>query len=453
MKSIRRHLVIWLLTWLSLLCVVAVVAFVFASRKSLVADFDRALSPELANARLLLRPGPLGFNNPENRGVEIFIQAWDSDTENTLYKSANLERRSLPFRKVRPRITLNENATLEDGEPVRIAATGIVTFASGENAEIGNRIVVAVAKNRSQLDRRIRNLTVISALIGGLGTLVAVGIARLAVERGIRPLDRLGNRVDEIDPGSLETRLETDGLAEELRPFALRINDLLSRVEDGFARERRFSGDLSHELRTPIAEIRATAEFASLYPDRASKDDYLSILQTTERLERIVESQLALARIESAAAAEEQETVALNDLIGQLLESRKTEQENRQLRIEFPDNENRFVETNPELLRTILDNLLGNAMEYAPEKSTIQLSVPDPGSEEWFRIANPAPDLEKSDLPRLFERLWRKEAARSDTRHSGLGLSLARSSAEALNLSLRAGLEGGILTFSLSENS
>ncbi|MDF1863094.1 MAG: ATP-binding protein [Verrucomicrobiales bacterium] len=449
MKSIRRHLVVWLLLWLSILCVIAVVAFVLVARKSLIADFDRSLSPELANARLLLRPGPLGFNNPENRGVTIFIQAWDSDTKNTLHKSENLGRRSLPYKMVRPRMTANLDAILQDGEPVRIAATGINTFASKENEKLGNPIIVAVAKNRSGLDARITRLTILASLIGGIGTIAAAGIAWLVLERGIRPLDRLGNRVDKIDPNSLETRLEIEGLADELEPFATRINVLLDRLEQGFERERRFSADLSHELRTPIAEIRSTAEFATLYPDRADPEDYQSILQTTERLQRIVEAQLALARIESDQLFEERESVNLVSTVKHLMEAHSPAFEWRGLKIRDRLPDKRIVDTNREGLSTILSNLFSNAADYAPKDSTITLSVAEEGP--WITFSNSAPNLTQEDVPHLFERLWRKDASRTDGSHSGLGLSLARSCAEKLGLRLEATLSGGELTFSLFE--
>lgn len=451
MKSIRRHLTFRLLLWLSILFLIAIVAFVMEARKSLVADFDRNLSPELANARLLLRPGPLGFNNPENRGIEVYIQAWDSDTRNTLYKSANLGRRSLPFQRVRPRMTSNFDAELEDGEPVRVAATGVLTFASQDDDSLGNLVIVAVARNRSALEARIHRLLFLASLFGGIGTLIAAAIARFALDRGIRPLERLGHRVDEIDPGSLRTRLETDELPEELTPFALRINDLLDRIESGFERERRFSADLSHELRTPIAEIRTTAEFASLYPDRASPEDYQSILETTERLQRIVETQLALARIETSTEAVEREPVELRSLLRDLIESCRAEAEAGDLTLQLDALGEKTVETHREFLLTILTNLLSNAVAYCPEGETIVLHLPESDGGEWFRISNPAPRLSEEDLDHLFDRLWRKEAARSDSSHAGLGLSLALSCARALGLDLTAELSDGILSMTLSE--
>ncbi|MEM9018527.1 MAG: hypothetical protein AAGC68_16065, partial [Verrucomicrobiota bacterium] len=140
MNSIRHHLVVRLLSWLAVLCLIAISAFLAASKASLVAEFDRSLIPQLSNARLLLRPGPLGFNHPANRDEEIFIQAWDFDTGNTIYKSPTLARRNLPFRKVTPRRTGYWNAELEDGEPVRIAANGILTLLSSGDEAIGNPV-------------------------------------------------------------------------------------------------------------------------------------------------------------------------------------------------------------------------------------------------------------------------------------------------------------------------
>ena len=106
------------------------------------------------------------------------------------------------------------------------------------------------------------------------------------------------------------------------------------------------------------------------------------------------------------------------------------------------------METDPRLLRIIVTNLIANATEYAPPGSEIVIaaSVGDP----FLRVGNLAPDLTAEDIPRLFDRLWRKDATRSDAAHAGLGLSIASSCAVALGFALTAELDGsGVIQMSL----
>lgn len=449
MRSIRRRLLVWLSLWLLLLSVVAVVAMVAAFRRSLVAEFDRELIPELANAQLILRPGPRGFNDPANRNEDIFVQAWDSDSRNTLYKSENLGRRSLPFLDIEPRETEHGDATLSDGLKVRVAATGILTFTSGASPETGNPVVVAVARDRSSLERAVVHLFLVSGLVGLVGIAAAGAIAVWAMARGLQPLESVGDRVDRIDANSLTERLDTTGMPRELLPFANRINDLLGRLEEGFDRERRFSSDLSHELRTPIAEIRSTAEFALRFPDRAAPGDYESIFESTQKLEQIVETQLNLARLETGIEASEAIEIDLPETTRDMIDTVKGRAEERGLRWKLDLAEGRKVSASPGLMRTILGNLVNNAVEYAPEGAEVEVQIPEAG--DWFVIRNEAPGLELEDIGRMFDRLWRKDSSRSAGTRFGLGLSLSRAAARAMGKEVLADLGNGILTMKVAD--
>ncbi|MEM9018762.1 MAG: ATP-binding protein, partial [Verrucomicrobiota bacterium] len=292
--------------------------------------------------------------------------------------------------------------------------------------------------------------TLLAIGIGIAGSAVAALIAWSTLRRGLQPLDRLGSEVDEIESESLTARLGTDSLPSELAPFAHRINELLERLETAFNRERRFGADLSHELRTPIAEIRSTAEFAKLYPARAGSEDFESILETTVKLQSIVETQLELARLETDVLGEQPREVDLVSLIESEWQSRSDAAKTRAITIKQDLPESLHVATQPEVMRTILGNLIGNAIAYSPDHSVIRLTAEGTESKPIIRCSNPAPELEEDDLPKLFERLWRKDSSRSDPNHTGLGLSLARAAANRLGFSLQAKLQKGEIEFVLS---
>src|SRR5205814_6538575 len=106
------------------------------------------------------------------------------------------------------------------------------------------------------------------------------------------------------------------------------------------------------------------------------------------------------------------------------------------------------LQTDPRLLRIIVTNLIANAAEYAPVGSEIVISATD--GDPFLRVDNLAPDLNPEDIPHLFDRLWRKDATRSDAAHTGLGLSIASSCALALEFGLTAELDGsGAIQMSL----
>ena len=110
--------------------------------------------------------------------------------------------------------------------------------------------------------------------------------------------------------------------------------------------------------------------------------------------------------------------------------------------------ETAVLQTDARLLRIIVTNLIANAVEYAPPRSEVTLACG--ATDRLFEVTNEAPGLTTEDVPNLFDRLWRKDAARSDAAHAGLGLSLARSCAEALGFVLTAELNArSLLSVSL----
>jgi two-component system sensor histidine kinase QseC len=120
----------------------------------------------------------------------------------------------------------------------------------------------------------------------------------------------------------------------------------------------------------------------------------------------------------------------------------------RDLKFDLQIDRSSTLETDPRLLRITVANLIANATEYAPQGSEIVIVATD--GDTFLRVGNLAPDLTPEDIPRLFDRLWRKDATRSDAAHAGLGLSIAHSCALALGYTLTAELDGsGVLQMSL----
>ncbi|MEM9018849.1 MAG: ATP-binding protein, partial [Verrucomicrobiota bacterium] len=274
----------------------------------------------------------------------------------------------------------------------------------------------------------------------------AIILVRIVVLRGLRPLRDLGDQTREIDTENLSSRFTSKGTPEELVPIYDHLNDLIDRLEAGFDRERRFSSDLAHEMRTPVAELKMLHEVALKWPERAGEGTNRESLEIANQLETIIETLLALARCESGEVSVKEEPVNLADVVESSWDAYADRAKERSLNARFDFPEVPVVKKSDEaLLRRVFDNLFSNAVDYAPEGDSIEVSVRNDG----VTVSNEAPTFDPGDLPHLFDRHWRSDPARSESHHAGLGLSLARACAEALGLRLGAMWEGGRISFAL----
>lgn len=307
-------------------------------------------------------------------------------------------------------------------------------------------VSLVVAKDRTSVDRTLGTLLGGIAISGILAAVASVLLVRIALQSGLRPLQSVGERASQIDARNLQTRFITDGLPEELQPIAAKLNDLMSRLEAGFERERRFSADLAHELRTPVAELKSMAEVAIKWPEQASDDNYDDVREISDRMQSTIENLLTLARLEKAQATTTKEKIQLADLCDSQWKPFSKKAKDRKLTVNFDLGKNASIESDPKLLGIIVTNLLSNAAEYAPEKSEVTVSGSGGTNGTILSVRNLAPDLGAKDTDHLFERLWRKDSSRTDGSHSGLGLALAQSCAQVLNLELKADLQNDALT-------
>jgi two-component system sensor histidine kinase QseC len=298
---------------------------------------------------------------------------------------------------------------------------------------VGPELTVVVARPRRELDHLLNLLG--AALLAGavIVPLVAGTLVAITVRRGLLPLNALAERAASIDAQTLGNRFPAN-LPAELQPIGERLNDLLARLEASFVRERRFSGDVAHELRTPIAELRSLAEVALKWPDEPLP--VRDALEIARQMERIVTQLLALARVEVGSQSIGREPIALRLLLEELAGNRA--------RLEVAND--CIVQTDRNLLAGVLSNLLDNAEEYTPAAGTIEVRF----AGDTLTIANNPVDLSAEDLPHLFERFWRKETARTGGEHAGLGLALAQAYARALGLKLNAELRGQTLLMKLT---
>jgi signal transduction histidine kinase len=254
----------------------------------------------------------------------------------------------------------------------------------------------------------------------------------LVMGRVLRPVSEMRAELDEINASDLSRRVTEPEGGDELAGLARSVNGTLARLERSSCQQRQFASDASHELRTPIAGLRAQLESAQLYPDDTDLDALVeSALRDTDRLEAIITDLLLLARIGSRVDAAK-ERVDLARLVREEVVVR-----NDKIPVRLAVCENAVVDGVRLQLARALTNLLDNAQRHAEQHVRVSVSRQD--GMAVLAVENDGAEIAEEDRERIFERFTRLDAARSrDVGGTGLGLAIARDVAMAHRGDIRA---------------
>ncbi len=286
-------------------------------------------------------------------------------------------------------------------------------------------LMLLVGRNRESLDEAFRSVLLALGLVGGVLLLLIPALISVVARRGLRPLRDLADRAGQIDARTLSARFPISDLPRELLPICQRLNDLLDRVSTSMARERRFSADAAHELRTPLAELRTIAD-VSLAQDGLGPDMTAAlqdIRSSAVQLDRVVSTLLALARCEAGQQMVNLQTVSLSEAIRDVVRPFEVAARSRGLTVTSGSGE-AMVQADRALLVAIITNLFSNAVAYTPDGGRIAWSLAETPDRTILRLENTNPGLVSADLVHVFEPFWRRDAARTGGEHVGVGLAL-----------------------------
>jgi len=261
------------------------------------------------------------------------------------------------------------------------------------------------------------------ALIPLLALLVAT-----VLDRGLAPLAATSRRVRDRDAARLDP-LPTAGVPRELAPLVQQINALLERLADSFAAQRRFVADAAHELRSPVAALALQAQLAGRAQSDAERAAaFAELAHGIERTRRLVQQLLDLARLEPGERAEAPVPLNLAQLVREVVAGHAAQAEALcvDLGVEAPAAVR--VTGAASELRSLVANLVDNALRYAPRGSEVTASVKQEGAAVELAVTDSGPGIAPLERARVFERFHR--AAGDATRGSGLGLPIAKAIAE-----------------------
>ena len=277
------------------------------------------------------------------------------------------------------------------------------------------RLAVASADlvGGTALTRRAAGLAVFGAV---LAALVVAGAAWVATRAALRPVDRLRTAAAALPPGD---RLPMPAATDEVRALAQELNALLARRDEAVARLERFTGDAAHELRSPVAAIRAQAEVAVAHPDPALADETLrAVAVEAERLTDMLADLMALARADAGQRPSPRPVdvvAAARAAIGR--------QNRHGAVVKLVAPAPAAAAASPGEVALVLDNLLGNALRHA--RSLVQVGVLPAGRTVRLVVEDDGPGIPAADRDRVFDRFTRLDPDVESRAGGGAGLGLA----------------------------
>lgn len=310
---------------------------------------------------------------------------------------------------------------------------------------------VSVWQSSQWIDDFDRTAALVSFAVGLL--LVALGAiaSRRVAQRVLAPVGGIASLAERIEAHDLSDRLRADG-NDELGRLCASFDRMLDRLEGAFARERRFVADASHELRAPLAVLRAETELA-LRRERTTNEyraALMSIAQEGARLEELVNELLAAARAEVDAQA--QQTLDANELLHELGDRVRPAAAARGMAVQVETDGVMLAQANRATLERALLAVAHNAITYGRDAGTVRMRAARDDGIVRIEIADDGPGFTSDALAHATERFWRGDAARPRG-GSGLGLAIARTIVQANcgRLALANSTEGGaIVTIELA---
>ncbi|HEY2718094.1 MAG TPA: HAMP domain-containing sensor histidine kinase [Solirubrobacteraceae bacterium] len=305
--------------------------------------------------------------------------------------------------------------------PPADGASGVPAAAAGAaQAAVG---AVMIARPLTEVDGELHRILLILLIVGVAGIVLAAVLGTLVARTALAPIVRFTRRTESL-AGELDLsqRLEVSG-GEELERLAVSFNTTLDALERSLAAQRQLIADASHELRTPIASLRAniqTLEDAARLPAAEQVRLREDIVEELDELTTLVGDVVELAR--GSRAPSEREDVRLDELVAQAVERARRRGE---LRFEL-DLQPTVVRGEPDRINRAVSNLLDNARKWSPLGGVIEVSLAD----GVLSVRDHGPGFAAQDLGQVFERFYRSESARK-LPGSGLGLAIVRQAAEA----------------------
>jgi heavy metal sensor kinase len=423
--SVRVRLTLWYVAaMVVVLAVYAAVVFAFVNR-SISETLNTRLLGDFQWASAMVEQTPEGGItwSEDITDEEFWLRVWSDDGE-LLYQNSEAARSPVPeSRDVAQRA---DESIIEVSHPV--APVRVLT----RRGQIGgNPVIIQVGRSEAAMRQELEQLALILAfglpLAGAVAGLGGYTLAR----RALLPVARMTERAQHITAERLSDRLPVENPDDEMGGLAVVFNETLGRLEASFEQMRRFTADVSHQLRTPLTALRSVGEVGL----REHRDDATyrtiigSMLEEADRLASLVDRLLTLSRAETRQAKLSTDEFDVRELADEVADHLEVlaEEQGQSIEVEqvgapqaYAD---RFV------VRQALINLVDNAIKFSPSGGRIRIRVAEASGEAVVDVIDSGAGIEPSARDRIFDRFYRGTDSR--THGAGLGLSIAKGAVEA----------------------
>jgi len=290
--------------------------------------------------------------------------------------------------------------------------------------------VVLLLASLAAHDRELAEVRSVLFTAGPAALLLSAGLAYWLARKALAPVKQLRSLTEAITADRLDQRLPVPNPHDELGQLTATINAMISRLERSFAESRRFTADASHELRTPLTALRTEVEVAL---GKALTQTQVfgvleNVLEEIVRMSRLTDQLLALSRRDAGVEQLVATPLDLPILVAGVVDALRPLAEAKDVQLRFEGESFVAVPGDEGRLRQVFINLLDNALKYTPPKGTVTVRVGRQGGKAFVAVADTGIGIPPEHLPKVFDRFYRVDAARSRADGgTGLGLSIARS--------------------------
>ncbi|MBI1308185.1 MAG: HAMP domain-containing protein [Bacteroidetes bacterium] len=400
-------------------------------------DSDLAKDAQRHVSEIVFENNAIRFNNKdeweerEHREAEsnpVFIQIIDSNGT-LMDKSPNLKEQTLQFNPT-DQHWIHYNARLNDRYLRQVQLPIIL-----KGKTVGHIIAAISIEGSMTVIRRLKNVLLLSYPIILFCLFI---ISQFLAGRSIQPLKNITRSVGNISRKNLKERIPLPNNQDELYALATAFNALLNRMNDAFEREQQFTSDASHQLRTPLSVIQGNLEVLIRKPRKTEEyeNEIRFCLKEIESLSKMVDQLLASARSESVTGSNSDEKQNVETAIRSLLNKYDGLINEKKLKIKIQLTEDFEIPVHHGNL--ILENIFENAIKYSRNSGEIRVQCYTKNNNGICEITDEGIGISEEDMRNIFNPFFRSNSTESKSiKGSGLGLSIARKSADAIGAEIK----------------
>jgi len=447
--SLRNRITFWVVLIFALIQTTTQAVFVLHQRSTVNDSFDRELGnraravadvvskrvPSLTRADIgQIITQELRFARYETVTLSVF----DETGRNVVKDDADgLTWQAVGLTEV-PAGTLAKITRLQSGGTHASQATATTprVATAGVTGMDGLRYAVVLASSETFVQRQLSLINQLAAVSSVIGLFAAVLSARLIAGIAVAPLERLRDVAQHLGPESIGQRVQLASDVTEVARLSEELDKARIRIQDSMLAKERFLSNVSHEIKTPIAVLLLESQTL----DRSGcSQSMLRFVKTVEeetaRLGKLVESFLTLTRIQSGRGPAILKRYCLNDMVSDSIESCSLMATQHQVSLKAylldrDDVVDAAVIGDPDLLRTLVDNLARNSIRFSPVGGVVEIAAGLDGGDAWIRLRDEGPGIPPDRLDTIFDRFAQSRTSERQGRGHGLGLSIAKGIAE-----------------------